>query len=113
MRRHPHLTLCTRAPGHTHFVKFETSRATCCDVVSCAVPPGRMHFVKFETSRVEDAVAFIEAKGLHRYCGKNGQQEVRVLATGGHCGGQQWGWMGGEGAGDAAGGGVCRGCRCR
>jgi hypothetical protein len=27
---------------------------------------GRLHFVKFETSRVEDAIQFIERKGLHR-----------------------------------------------
>ncbi|GLI70548.1 hypothetical protein VaNZ11_015467 [Volvox africanus] len=44
---------------------------------------GKLHFVKFETSRVEDAINFIEAKGLHRYCGRNGTKEMRVKATGG------------------------------
>jgi type II pantothenate kinase len=44
---------------------------------------GRLHFVKFETGRVEDAIAFIEAKGLHRFQGKDGQgREMRVKATG-------------------------------
>lgn len=43
---------------------------------------GRLHFVKFESARVEDAIAFIEEKGLHRNRGKNGQKEVRVIATG-------------------------------
>ena len=49
---------------------------------------GRLHFVKFETSRVEDAIAFIEAKGLHRFQGKGGQKEMRVITTGegGQCG---------------------------
>ncbi|EFJ47392.1 hypothetical protein VOLCADRAFT_61514, partial [Volvox carteri f. nagariensis] len=44
---------------------------------------GKLHFVKFETNRVEDAINFIEAKGLHRYCGRNGTKEMRVKATGG------------------------------
>ncbi|GLC40183.1 hypothetical protein PLESTB_000260200 [Pleodorina starrii] len=44
---------------------------------------GKLHFVKFETSRVEDVIDFIEAKGLHRYCGRNGTKEMRVKATGG------------------------------
>jgi hypothetical protein len=39
--------------------------------------------VKFETSRISEALDFIEAKGLHRYSGKNGPSEMRVLATGG------------------------------
>lgn len=43
---------------------------------------GRLHFAKFESARVEDAIAFIEEKGLHRNRGKNGQKEVRVIATG-------------------------------
>ncbi len=43
---------------------------------------GKLHFVKFETSRVEDAIDFIEAKGLHRHYGRNGPQEMRVKATG-------------------------------
>lgn len=47
---------------------------------------GRLHFVKFESAKVEDAIAFIEEKGLHRNRGKNGQKEVRVIATGGHHG---------------------------
>lgn len=38
--------------------------------------------MKFETSRVEDAIAFIEAKGLHRFRGKGGQKEMRVITTG-------------------------------
>jgi len=44
---------------------------------------GRLHFVKFETSRVEDAIAFIEAKGLHRFHGRGGTMGMRVKATGG------------------------------
>lgn len=44
---------------------------------------GRLHFVKFESSRVEDAINFIEAKGLHRKRGRNGPREMRVKATGG------------------------------
>ena len=43
---------------------------------------GRLHFVKFETSHVEDAIAFIESKGLHRFQGKGGQKEMRVITTG-------------------------------
>jgi hypothetical protein len=46
-------------------------------------PAGRLHFVKFETNRVEDAIDFIEAKGLHRYQTKSGSKEMRVKATGG------------------------------
>eukprot|EP00798_Chlamydomonas_sp_ICE-L_P004401 gene4401-14526_t len=44
---------------------------------------GRLHFVKFETNRVDDCIAFIEAKGLHRFNGKHGQKGMRVKATGG------------------------------
>ncbi len=44
---------------------------------------GKLHFVNFETSRVEDAIDFIEAKGLHRHCSRNGTKEMRVKATGG------------------------------
>jgi hypothetical protein len=45
---------------------------------------GRMHFVKFETARIQDCLDFIEAKGLHRCRGRDGQaREVRVKATGG------------------------------
>ena len=32
---------------------------------------------------MEDAIAFIEAKGLHRFLGKDGQKEMRVISTGG------------------------------
>jgi hypothetical protein len=43
-----------------------------------------MHFVKFETARIQDCLDFIEAKGLHRCRGRDGQaREVRVKATGG------------------------------
>lgn len=48
----------------------------------CPCDAGRLHFAKFESARVEDAIAFIEEKGLHRNRGKNGQREVRVIATG-------------------------------
>ncbi|GMH37452.1 hypothetical protein BSKO_05325 [Bryopsis sp. KO-2023] len=42
---------------------------------------GRLHFVKFETSRLNDALAFIQDKGLHI---KNDPEEkTRVVATGG------------------------------
>lgn len=44
---------------------------------------GKLHFVNFETSHVEDAIDFIEAKGLHRHCSRNGTKEMRVKATGG------------------------------
>lgn len=44
------------------------------------MPAGRLHFVKFESSRVEDAIQFIEAKGLHRCKGSSGH--MRVKATG-------------------------------
>lgn len=43
---------------------------------------GKLHFVKFETSRVEDAVAFIEAKGLHHCRGPDGKRGMRIMATG-------------------------------
>ncbi|KXZ50162.1 hypothetical protein GPECTOR_17g798 [Gonium pectorale] len=32
---------------------------------------------------MEDVIDLIEAKGLHRYCGRNGTKEMRVKATGG------------------------------
>ncbi|KAG2443313.1 hypothetical protein HYH02_009380 [Chlamydomonas schloesseri] len=44
---------------------------------------GKLHFCKFETSRVEEAINFIEAKGLHRCSGRHGTKEMRVKATGG------------------------------
>jgi hypothetical protein len=60
-----------------------SGRQACADGPSCGLnPAGKLHFVKFETSRVEDAIDFIEAKGLHRYCGRNGTKEMRVKATG-------------------------------
>ena len=31
---------------------------------------------------MEDAIDFIEAKGLHRFRGKDGQKEMRVISTG-------------------------------
>lgn len=59
---------------------------------------GRLHFVKFESSRIEDAIAFIEAKGLHKFkrisaqvssdgsVGASAHEEqrmMRVISTGG------------------------------
>lgn len=43
---------------------------------------GKLHFVKFETQKVEECVAFIEAKGLHRSVDGSGAK-MRVKATGG------------------------------
>lgn len=54
---------------------------TCTITLAARVRAGRLHFVKFETSRVEDAIQFIEAKGLHRCKGRSGH--MRVKATGG------------------------------
>jgi pantothenate kinase len=42
---------------------------------------GKLHFVKFETSMIEDCMAFIENKRLHKR--KNSSQPIRVKATGG------------------------------
>ncbi|KAI3438596.1 hypothetical protein D9Q98_001020 [Chlorella vulgaris] len=43
---------------------------------------GKLHFVKFETSKVDECIAFIEAKGLHRSNDGRGAK-MRVKATGG------------------------------
>ncbi|KAF5829353.1 fumble-domain-containing protein [Dunaliella salina] len=45
---------------------------------------GRLHFVKFESSRVEDAIQFIEAKGLHRCKGSSGHMRVKATGGGAH-----------------------------
>ncbi|KAL4425789.1 hypothetical protein ABPG75_009805 [Micractinium tetrahymenae] len=49
-----------------------------------APPPrgGKLHFVKFETAKVDECIAFIEAKGLHRSTDGSGGK-MRVKATGG------------------------------
>ena len=49
---------------------------------------GKLHFVKFETAKIDDCLAFIEAKGLHRPAGGDGvsaatSARVRFVATGG------------------------------
>ena len=42
---------------------------------------GKLHFVKFETSMIDDCMAFIESKRLHKR--KNSSLPIRVKATGG------------------------------
>ncbi|CAD7700634.1 unnamed protein product [Ostreobium quekettii] len=46
---------------------------------------GRLHFVKFETSRVQDALDFIETKGLHNKVHRDDGtvHNMHVVATGG------------------------------
>ncbi|KAL4445797.1 hypothetical protein ABPG77_008996 [Micractinium sp. CCAP 211/92] len=48
------------------------------------LPPrgGKLHFVKFETAKVDECIAFIEAKGLHRSTDGSGGR-MCVKATGG------------------------------
>lgn len=42
---------------------------------------GKLHFIKFETSMIDDCMAFIESKRLHKR--KNSSLPIRVKATGG------------------------------
>lgn len=68
----------------------DEERLHAADVQSCSVHGaagrpargGKLHFVKFETAKVEECIAFIEAKGLHRSNDGSGIK-MRVKATGG------------------------------